>query len=149
MKDKITTTLYKRVTLWVKKETEYQTGVDIYSRDVDMEEEIEHYLGKIETDSEHSLKLAWSIKDIDFEDFQDQAGERFSDNKMTRSEQAEKLWREFEDIPMNPQTETLEADWHTCGFGCFEKGTHREDIWNWFEDTFGVSVAARMEEGHF
>lgn len=45
------------------------------------------------------------------------------------------LWEEFGDVPMNPETECIEVAW--CGF---PKGTHREDIWHWFESTFGVAV---------
>ena len=37
---------------------------------------------------------------------------------------------------MNPVTEELEMEWHG-----FLIGTHREDIWHWFEETFNVSVA--------
>lgn len=42
------------------------------------------------------------------------------------------LWEEFGDVPMNPETECTEVTW--CGF---PKGTHREDIRYWFEETFG------------
>ncbi len=49
------------------------------------------------------------------------------------------LWDEFGDVPMNPVTECIEVKWHG-----FPAGTHREDIWHWFEDTFGVSVADLM-----
>lgn len=47
-----------------------------------------------------------------------------------------KLWEEFGDIPMNPDTECIEIDWHG-----FPVGTHREEIWLWFEETFSLSVA--------
>lgn len=50
--------------------------------------------------------------------------------------EAKKLWLEFGDVPMNPDTECIEAAWHG-----FAVGTHREDIWHWFEETFDVSVA--------
>lgn len=49
------------------------------------------------------------------------------------------LWEDFGDVPMNPETECLEEDWHG-----FAAGTHREEIWSWFEETFGVSVAELM-----
>lgn len=45
------------------------------------------------------------------------------------------LWEEFGDVPMNPETECIDDDWNG-----FPKGTHREDIWHWFEDKFGVRV---------
>ena len=46
------------------------------------------------------------------------------------------LWREFGDIPMNPDTECIEEEWSD-----FSIGTHREEIWHWFEETFNISVA--------
>lgn len=46
------------------------------------------------------------------------------------------LWAEFGDVPMNPETECIEEEWYG-----FEAGTHREEIWHWFEETFNVSVA--------
>ena len=52
------------------------------------------------------------------------------------SKSAEELWREFGDVPMDPATECIECDWLI-----FPAGTHREEIWFWFEDTFSLSVA--------
>ena len=49
------------------------------------------------------------------------------------------LWEDFGDIPMDPETECLEEAWHG-----FAVGTHREEIWHWFEETFHVSVAELM-----
>lgn len=49
---------------------------------------------------------------------------------------AKELWMEFGDVPMNPETEEIEEEWHG-----FPAGTFREDIWHWFEETFNVSVA--------
>lgn len=46
------------------------------------------------------------------------------------------LWLSFEDVPMNPITEEIECEWNG-----FPIGTHREEIWHWFEETFNVSVA--------
>jgi len=46
------------------------------------------------------------------------------------------LWLEFGDVPMDPETECIEEDWND-----FSAGTHREEIWHWFEETFDVSVA--------
>lgn len=46
------------------------------------------------------------------------------------------IWREFGDVPMNPEIECIENEWRD-----FPVGTHREEIWHWFEDYFGVSVA--------
>jgi hypothetical protein len=49
---------------------------------------------------------------------------------------AKELWVEFGEIPMNPDTECIEEEWHG-----FPAGTFREDIWHWFEEKFNVSVA--------
>ena len=54
----------------------------------------------------------------------------------TNHELAKELWSRFGDIPMDPETEEIECDWNG-----FKKGTHREEIWHWFEETFSVSVA--------
>ena len=56
--------------------------------------------------------------------------------KFTNKEMALELWHRFEEVPMNPDTEKIEEDWNG-----FLHGTFREDIWRWFEGTFGVSVA--------
>lgn len=48
----------------------------------------------------------------------------------------QELWKEFGEIPMNPETEEIESGWNG-----FPVGTHREEIWHWFEETFDVSVA--------
>lgn len=49
------------------------------------------------------------------------------------------LWMEFGDVPMNPTTECIECEWLD-----FPIGTHREEIWHWFEEKFNVSVAELM-----
>ena len=48
----------------------------------------------------------------------------------------ESLWHEFEDIPMNPETECMDAP-----FLDFPAGTHREDIWHWFDERHSKGVA--------
>lgn len=52
------------------------------------------------------------------------------------------LWDEFGDVPMNPETECIEEEWHG-----FPASTFREDIWHWFEETFNISVADLMYGG--
>ena len=42
-----------------------------------------------------------------------------------RDEELEKLWAEFGDVPMNPETECIEAPF--MGWGV---GIHREEIWS-------------------
>lgn len=53
-----------------------------------------------------------------------------------RAEYIKNLWLEFGDIPMNPDTECIEEEWNG-----FATGTHREEIWIWFEEFYGISVA--------
>nr|WP_303181869.1 Appr-1-p processing protein [Lachnoclostridium phocaeense] len=52
------------------------------------------------------------------------------------SDSIKRLWTEFGLIPVDPETEELETAWHG-----FPAGTHRFEIWHYFEDTFGLSVA--------
>lgn len=48
----------------------------------------------------------------------------------------EELWEEFGGVLMNPNTEEIEESWRL-----FPTGTHREEVWHWFEESFGLSVA--------
>jgi hypothetical protein len=50
-------------------------------------------------------------------------------------ERAELLWETF-DVPVDEDGDTIENDWLI-----FEAGHSRMDIWEWFENTLGVSVA--------
>lgn len=54
----------------------------------------------------------------------------------------EKLWEEFGDVPMNPETECMEAP-----FLSFPAGTFREDIWHWFDERHSKGVAYLMYGG--
>ena len=47
-----------------------------------------------------------------------------------------KLWMDFGDVSMDPKTERIEKEWHG-----FKAGTHREEIWHWFDTRSRVSVA--------
>lgn len=58
-----------------------------------------------------------------------------------RISQVKELWVQFGEIPMNPETECIEEEWHG-----FPRGTHREEVWHWFEETFNVSVAKDLME---
>ena len=53
----------------------------------------------------------------------------------TRDEELEKIWALFEDIPMNPETECMEEP-----FLDFPAGTHREEIWHWFDERYTGGV---------
>ena len=53
----------------------------------------------------------------------------------------ETLWCIFGDIPMDPVTEQIEDS-----FIGFPAGTHREEIWHWFDERYTGGVHALMEE---
>ena len=48
----------------------------------------------------------------------------------------QELLGELEDIPMDPETERIEAP-----FMGFNAGAYKEDIWHWFEEVFEVRIA--------
>jgi hypothetical protein len=50
-----------------------------------------------------------------------------------------RLWTILGDTPVN-EAEEIEID-----FLNFPKGTHRETIWHWFEETFNVVINDKME----
>lgn len=52
------------------------------------------------------------------------------------------LWHRLEDIPMNPETEEMEAV-----FIGFPAGTKRQDIWEWFDTHYSEGVAALLYRG--
>lgn len=53
-----------------------------------------------------------------------------------RDRELEELWAYFGDIPMNPETEQIEGQ-----FLEFPYGTHREEIWHWFDARHSKGVA--------
>lgn len=59
-----------------------------------------------------------------------------------RDEKLEKLWAEFGDIPMDPETECIEEPFMRWG-----AGTHREEIWHWFDDRYSNGVAYLLYGG--
>ena len=52
-----------------------------------------------------------------------------------RDSKLEELWAEFADVPVDPETELLEEE-----FLDFPAGTHREDIWRWFDERYTKGV---------
>ena len=48
----------------------------------------------------------------------------------------EDLWESLGEVAIDPETERTEDEF----FG-FPAGTHREEIWHWFEEVFDISVA--------
>ena len=94
-----------------------------------------------------AFRKDWEAKDAnsyeasDVKVFVDQWFDRTKEFEMERAKEdnlnkARQLWDELADVPIDPETECIESDWKQ-----FPAGTHREEIWHWFEDTFDVSVA--------
>lgn len=50
-------------------------------------------------------------------------------------QQLEEMWERFGDIPMNPETECIEQP-----FMHWTEGTHREEIWHWFDERHSKGV---------
>lgn len=63
-----------------------------------------------------------------------------------QNKSAEDLWEELEDVPIDEE-ENIDEDFYS-----FTKGTSRYEIWSWFEEAFGLSVAINLmhlEEGGY
>lgn len=52
-----------------------------------------------------------------------------------RDSEIEALWQALSDVPMNPETEKMEAP-----FLAFPAGTDREEIWRWFDKRHSKGV---------
>lgn len=52
----------------------------------------------------------------------------------------EQLWDELEDVPVD-EDECLDIDWQG-----WPKGTHREEIWHWFDEQHTNGVGWLMNE---
>lgn len=59
-----------------------------------------------------------------------------------RVQAALKYWRRLEDVPIN-EDEELDEDF-TVDDVTFDRGTHRNAVWHWFEKHFNVSVATDL-----
>lgn len=59
--------------------------------------------------------------------------------KMTDIE-IERLWDEFKDVPID-EDECIDIDWQG-----WSKGTHREEIWYWFDENHSKGVGWLMNE---
>lgn len=53
-----------------------------------------------------------------------------------RAEYIKNLWLDFGNVPMNPETKCIEEGWNG-----FAAGWHRTSICDWFEESYGISVA--------
>ena len=52
----------------------------------------------------------------------------------------ENLWNELEDVPVD-ENECLDVDWQG-----WNKGTHRKEIWYWFDEHHSKGVGWLMNE---
>lgn len=64
------------------------------------------------------------------------------DTLAERDKYLEELWADFGDVPMDPDTEKLEANFHI-----FPAGTDQEDIWHWFDERHSRGVAYLLYSG--
>lgn len=53
-----------------------------------------------------------------------------------RDKKLEKLWEQFGDVPMDSETECIDEP-----FLNWNAGTHREEIWHWFDERHSKGVA--------
>ena len=59
----------------------------------------------------------------------------------------ELLWKQFEDVPMNPETKKIEAPFLHLPMNdedylvYFDIGTPREDIWHWFDERHSKGIS--------
>ena len=54
-----------------------------------------------------------------------------------RDKKLEELWAELDDVPFNPETDESEAEYQH-----FPVGTHKFEIWKWFDERYSKGVAA-------
>ena len=62
------------------------------------------------------------------------------ERKAIIDEALEKMWDELEDVPVD-ENECIDIDWHG-----WSKGTHREEIWHWFDERHSKGVGWLMIE---
>lgn len=58
------------------------------------------------------------------------------DTLRDRDQELEELWAQFEDVPINPDTECIEAPF--LGWGI---GVDRKEIWHWFDHRHSKGIA--------
>lgn len=62
------------------------------------------------------------------------------ERKAIIDEALEKMWDELEDVPVD-ENECIDIDWHG-----WSKGTHREEIWHWFDERYSKGFGWLMNE---
>lgn len=76
----------------------------------------------------------FALREVPYNIFMSQEGKKFISYLRETGEYI-KLWEDFGDVLLNPETECLERSFYH-----FPSGTSRYDIWHWFEYTFECSV---------
>ena len=61
-------------------------------------------------------------------------------NKLENDRKIEKMWEELTDVPVD-EDECLDVDWQY-----WNKGTHREEIWYWFDEHHSKGIGWLMNE---
>jgi hypothetical protein len=56
-----------------------------------------------------------------------------------RDKMLEQMWGYLDDVPFDPESETIEED-----FLCFKAGTSRDDIWHWFDARHSKGVVVLL-----
>ena len=87
----------------------------------------------------HGFKLADFATEVPAEPFEMAPLSVWMETLKGRDAELERLWAEFGDVPMNPETECMDAP-----FLGFPAGTHREEIWHWFDERHSQGVAYLM-----
>lgn len=65
------------------------------------------------------------------------------DTLKDRDNDLKELWEMFGDVSMNPETECMEE-----AFLGFPAGTHRKEIWHWFDERYSKGIYALMYGGN-
>ena len=60
---------------------------------------------------------------------------RATETLADRDKYLDGIWEAFTDVPINPETECIEEK-----FLGFPAGTHREEIWKWFDERYSKGV---------
>jgi len=65
---------------------------------------------------------------------------RYKCKEDVNDREVENFWDELEDVPVD-ENECLDIDWQS-----WSKGTHREEVWHWFDEHHSKGVGLLMNE---